>query len=713
MLAFEQMGYNPTSEKIVSILCNKTQNTNPLFFRVMVAYYFSMVASMMRCKISTHDRGDIPVNMYALNLSPSGTGKGFSTNIIENSVIDQFRSRFLEETFPLLAETNLPKLALKRANRKACDPDEELVRVAKEFDSLGNLLFSFDSATPAAIKQMRHKLLMADAGSLNLEIDEIGSNFVGQIDVINTFLELYDVGKIKAKLIKNTTDNTRSEEIVGNTPTNMMMFGTPSKLLNGGKVEEEMYSMLETGYARRCFFGYARGATKNAELTPEEVYNRLTQQDSTTYLTDISNKLEKLADIINVNKRLVLTKETSLLLIEYQLKCEKEAARLPEHEEMKRAEITHRYFKALKLAGAYAFIDNSPELTEAHLYEAIKLAEESGDAFARLLSRDRPYVKLAKYIAAIKRDVTQADMVEDLPFYRGAASQKAEMLSLAIAYGYKNNIIIKKSFSEGVEFLRGETLQETDLSKMTVAYSQDFTTDYVNEIAAFDQLHKLTQAKGMHWTAHHLTDGYRNEENCIPGFNLVVVDVDGKVNITTAKLLLKNYKYLLYTTKRHTDQEHRFRIIFPTNYRLEMDAKDYKEFMSNIYSWLPFEVDTATNQRSRKWLSHDCHYEFNDGDVLDVLPFIPKTSKNEHRKELLTSQLSMDNLERWVINNIGDGNRNNLLLRYSMILLDAGFDFEGIRSRVVSLNDKIPDKLDETEIMGTIMVTVMKTLAKR
>ena len=443
------------------------------------------------------------------------------------------------------------------------------------------------------------------------------------------------------------------------------------------------------------------------------MYNRLTQQDSTTYLTDISNKLEKLADIINVNKRLVLTKETSLLLIEYQLKCEKEAARLPEHEEMKRAEITHRYFKALKLAGAYAFIDNSPELTEAHLYEAIKLAEESGDAFARLLSRDRPYVKLAKYIAAIKRDVTQADMVEDLPFYRGAASQKAEMLSLAIAYGYKNNIIIKKSFSEGVEFLRGETLQETDLSKMTVAYSQDFTTDYVNEIAAFDQLHKLTQAKGMHWTAHHLTDGYRNEENCIPGFNLVVVDVDGKVNITTAKLLLKNYKYLLYTTKRHTDQEHRFRIIFPTNYRLEMDAKDYKEFMSNIYSWLPFEVDTATNQRSRKWLSHDCHYEFNDGDVLDVLPFIPKTSKNEHRKELLTSQLSMDNLERWVINNIGDGNRNNLLLRYSMILLDAGFDFEGIRSRVVSLNDKIPDKLDETEIMGTIMVTVMKTLAKR
>ena len=99
--------------------------------------------------------------------------------------------------------------------------------------------------------------------------------------------------------------------------------------------------------------------------------------------------------------------------------------------------------------------------------------------------------------------------------------------------------------------------------------------------------------------------------------------------------------------------------------------------------------------------------------MLDALPFIPKTSKNEERKQLLNSQQSMDNLERWVLNNSGDGNRNNMLLRFAMILLDGGFDFEGIRSRVISLNEKMPDKLEEAEIMGTVMTTVMKTLAKR
>lgn len=713
MKTTEEMAHHPMSEKLVNVLCEQTESTNPSFFRLLVAYYFGLVASMMRASIKTLDRGEIPINLYAMNLATSGAGKGHSTNIMEDKVIHLFRERFRDETFALLAADNLPKIALKRANRKSVDPDEELARVQKEFDMQGNLLFSFSEATAPAVKQMRHKLLMADAGSLNFQMDEVGSYLGANQEVLVTFLELYDVGSIKPKLTKNSSENIRGEEIVGRTPTNMMLFGTPSSLLDGGKTEQEFYEMLEAGYARRCFFGYSRDYTKNLDRTPEQVFAQLTQVNSNTVLEEAADHLEALADMINVRKLLIMSKDTSMILIEYKLKCEREAALYPEHEQIKKAEISHRYFKALKLAGAYAFIDDVPEVTADHLYAGIKMAEESGQAFHKLLTRDKPYVKLAKFISTVKREITQADLVEELPFYRGSLSQRNEMMMLAIAHGYKNNIIIKKSFSDGIEFLRGETLKETDLSKMVISYSTDITTDYRNETPAFDQLYKLTQAQGMHWVAHHLNGGYRNEENCIEGFNLAVIDVDGGVSMSTAKLLLKNYKYLLYTTKRHTDDENRFRIIFPLNYELEMDAKDYKEFMSNVYEWLPFEVDKATNQRARKWLSHDGHYEYNDGELLDALPFIPKTSKNEERKQLMDSQQSMDNLERWVINNIGDGNRNNMLLRFSMILVDAGFGFEEVRTKVVGLNEKIPDKLDEAEIMSTVMVSVMKAISKR
>lgn len=713
MKNFNDMEHHTVSEKLVEILCNKTQNTNPLFFRVMIAYYFSVVASMMRAQINTMDRGKIPVNMYAINLATSGAGKGHSTNVMEEQIINQFRHRFLEETFPLLAEEHLPKLAHKRAQRKGADPDKELESTTREFESQGPLVFSFDSGTPAAVKQARHKLLMANAGSMNLQIDEIGSNLMGNIEVLNTFLELYDVGRIKQKLVKNTTENIRHEEISGRTPTNMMLFGTPSRLLNGGKSEEEFYSMLDTGYSRRCLFGYAKTHTRSSGKTAQEVLQQRIDATTNQYLEQISDWFEGLADIVNFGKSIEVSENVTLLFIEYQLDCESRAEHLAEHEEMKKAELAHRHFKAIKLAGAYAFIDGSPEITEDQAYSAIKLCEESGRAFEGLLTRDRNYVKLAKYIASIGRNVTQADLVEDLPFYKGSQSQKQEMMQLAVAYGYQNNILIKKAFNDGIEFLRGETLKNTDLDRIRVSYSTDIAVGYQDEFAPFSELHKLTQAPGMHWVNHHLKAGHRQEDNITPGFNIVVIDVDGNINIDTAKLLLKDYKALFYTTKRHTEAEHRFRIVMPTNFELSLDAKDYKEFMSNLFEWLPFEVDTATNQRARKWMSHNAHYEYQEGELLDILPFIPKTTKNEVRKRELNDQQSMDNLERWVINNTGDGNRNNQLLRYALILVDAGFDFDQIRARVNDLNDKLPDKLEEAEIVGTIMVTAGKAISKR
>lgn len=713
MKPFDQMAYHHTSEKLVGILRDRTQRDDSLFFRIMVAYYFSIAAAQMRCTINTPDKGEIPVNMFALNLAPSGYGKTHSSNLLEEEVLSMFRQRFLEETFPILAEQNLPKLAVKRANRKSTDPDEELVRVEKEFNSSGAMLFSFDSGTSPAVKQMRHKLLMANAGSMNLIMDEVAANLVANQEVFATFIELYDKGLTKAKLIKNSSDNVRSEEIIGKTPANLLMFGVPSRLLDGAKTEEELMAMLETGYARRCFFGYVRSTSKKKSRTAEQMYDDRTNVANDIVITELSNRLESLADIINANKKLVVSKDVCITLNEYQLDCEARADRLPDHQEIQKSELSNRNFKVLKLAGTYAFIDDSPEITEEHIYNAIKLAEDSGDAFNQLLARDKPWVKLAKYIAAVGQDVTQADLAEDLPFYKGGTGYKNELMTLATAYGYKNNIIIKKSFSDGIEFLRGETLKATDLNSMLISYSADMTKDYQNERAPFDQLHKVTQAQGMHWVNHHLNGGYRNEENAINGFSFVVIDVDGGVNLSTAKLLLKDYRALYYTTKRHTDDENRFRILLPINYELQMDAKDYREFYKNLLEWLPFDADEQCGHRCKKWLSHAGHYEYTDGNVLDALPFIPKTSKNEERKNLLNSQHSMDNLERWTINNIGDGNRNNMLLRYAMILMDGGFDFEGVRQRVMSLNEKIVDKLDEAEVMSTIMISVAKAIAKR
>ena len=710
---YDNLQHHPVSERLVQAMCKRTQSDNPLFFRVSMAYFFATVAASMRAMIKTPEGNKIPVNVFALSLAPSNFGKGQTIGMMEEEVLDQFMNRFQEETFPILAEENIPKLANKRAIRNATDPDEELARVEKEFRGTGPLMYSFDSGSDSALKQMRHKLLMANAGSLNLQVDEIGKNIMKVTDLLDVLLELYD-GKTKTKLIKQTSDQSRTEEIRGLTPTNMMLFGAPSMLLNGGKQEDELMAMLDTGYARRCFFSYAKTNRRKERMSPEESLARAKEAQDDSTLSDLSDHFGNLGDIINVNKTLMVPDETALVMYQYKDDCEAAAQDYSEHHEARKTELESRFFKALKLAGVYAFVDDSPEITPVHYQAAIKLAEESGQALEQLLCRDKPYVKLAKYIADLRQEVTQADLVEDLPFYKGPQAAKNEMMTLAIAYGYKNNIIIKKSFQDGIEFLRGESLKVTDLNEMTVSYSNDIVEGYQAEAAPFDQLHKLTQAAGMHWTNHHLKDGYRNEDNAIPGFNTVVVDVDGGTTMDAARLLLKDFKTLMYTTKRHgVDGQDRFRIIFPTSHELKLDAKDFKEFYKNVLEWLPFEADAGVGQRSRKWLSHNGHHEYNDGEMLDVLPFIPKTAKNEARQQLLENQQQMDNLERWVINNTGDGNRNNMLLRFGMILVDTGADYGQIQQKVFDLNDKIADKLPQAEIMGTVMVSVGKAIGKR
>lgn len=713
MKSYSDMEFHPDSEHLVRILCEKTQNSDPLFFRVLVAYYFALVASSMRTTIKTMDRGVLPVNLYAINLSVSGAGKGHSMNVMEDQVLNQFRHNFLEQTLQEMAETNLPKIANQRAIRKQSDPDKELEQIFNEYENLGPLLFSFDSATGPAIKDTRHKLLLADGGALNLQIDEIGYNLTAVAEALGPYLEMYDVGKIKQKLTKNTNDNKRREEIHGRTPANMLAFGTPTRLLNGSKTEEEFMALLDTGYARRCFFGYCRDHNRKLDLTPQEILDQRIQGNSDQFLQDFSDKLGDIADISNAHAILGVSKEVTLIFIEYEQNCIRKAQTYGDHDELRKAELSHRYFKALKLAGAYAFIDMSPEITEDHAYAAIKLAEESGAAFDQLLTRDRPYVKLARYIAEVGRPVTQADLLQDLPFYKGSVQQRADMMLLAIAYGYQNNIVIKKEFMDGVEFVHGETLEETNLDQMTVSYSTDLAQGYHADLAPFDRLHELTNSEDMHWCAHHFIGGHRLEDKVIPGFNLLVLDCDGTVQLSTAKLLLKDYKALFYTTKRDQPDCNRFRIILPMNYKLELDNKEHKEFWKNIFAWLPFEVDEGSNQRARKWLSHNGHFEYQDGELIDVLPFIPKTSKNEEFKNQVLDQQGMDNLERWIIRNTGDGNRNNMLLKFAMILVDAGFEFDPVLKRVNSLNEKLADKLDESEILSTIMKTAAKAIANR
>lgn len=707
--------HHPAIEEVTEVLCNRTQNTDKGFFRTEVAYFLAKIASNMRTTVITKDRGEIPVNIYALVLATSGFGKGHSVNIMESEFLKGFKETFMKDTMPLIAEQSLWVVANDRALRAVSDPNDEFAKVEAEYKRAGAFPFTFDSGTPPAVKQLRHKLILANIGSINLQIDEIGSNLIGSTDVLTLFLELYDQGLVKQKLTKNTAENQRSEEVDGKTPTNMLLFGTPAKLLDGGPTEEQFYSMLDTGYARRCLFGYGQHTRKalNSQ-TPTEIYHNLIKPTNSAIVTKWAQQFAKLADPTMYAQKITMEDDVAIELLTYKNDCEKRADEMADHEEIRKAELSHRYFKVLKLAGAYAFVDESSEIDMQHLYQAILLVEESGESFQTILNREKTYVKLAKYIAAVNTEVTHADLLEALPFYKSGNAARNEMMTLATAWGYKKHIVIKKTFVDGIEFFAGETLKENNINETIIAYGDHFAYGYGCERVPFDQLHVVTQEQGYHWCNHHFKNGHRAEENVLPGFNLLVVDVDGTASLAAVHELFKEYKFMTYTTKRHTEESNRFRLIIPMNYELKLDAEDYKEFMAAVTAWLPFKIDEAANQRARKWESFaGGTYFYNlEGQLLDVLNFIPKTSKNEQYKQAFQKIESFDNLERWFAQKIATGNRNNHLLRYALTLVDNGLNLMEVGTQVQNFNQKLNNPLTVDEINNTIMVSVAKRFHK-
>lgn len=197
------------------------------------------------------------------------------------------------------------------------------------------------------------------------------------------------------------------------------------------------------------------------------------------------------------------------------------------------------------------------------------------------------------------------------------------------------------------------------------------------------------------------------------GFNMIVIDVDGGITLDTVHELMKEYKFMTYTTKRHSDEENRFRLIIPMNYYLELDSSEYKEFMNTVMAWLPFKTDESANQRAKKWECFDGEYHYNmEGELLDVLGFIPKTSKNEQFKQGFQAVESLDNLERWFAQRIASGNRNNQMIKYALALVDSGMDLMSVGKQVHAFNQKLNTPLDEEEIDNTILVTVSKRYSR-
>jgi len=146
---------------------------------------------------------------------------------------------------------------------------------------------------------------------------------------------------------------------------------------------------------------------------------------------------------------------------------------------------------------------------------------------------------------------------------------------------------------------------------------------------------------------------------------------------------------------------------------VKLTPETYSEFMLNVFNWLPFKVDTATKDIARKWQSFEGEYSYQDGASLDAMLFIPSTKKAEEQTQKFIDNESLDNLERWFFLGTSTGNRSNQLIKYAYVLVDSGYNADGVRHAIMAFNNKLQNGLSETEIDTTIMTSVVRAVTQR
>ena len=114
-------------------------------------------------------------------------------------------------------------------------------------------------------------------------------------------------------------------------------------------------------------------------------------------------------------------------------------------------------------------------------------------------------------------------------------------------------------------------------------------------------------SSGYGWCATHFVDRHRRQDNAV-GSNLVVVDIDGDTTIARfwQTDTARNWCVATYTSASHTEEENRFRALFPLEKLLESASEHkgaYWLVVNRLIADLGFETlkDNCGQKRERLW----------------------------------------------------------------------------------------------------------------
>lgn len=680
---------------------------------LVVVHYIFTLAAMYRVKVKYRDTL-LPINDICFLFSPSGTGKDYTRNIMENMFSPLFDN--IKEKLSIEYEYN----------------DNIKTKIFPE-TSIG---FSTPEGLHLALNNLFYDYSI---GCINVYSSEFISELKSNPNASQFLRDITEIAMNGSKPLKQIRDNTRQLKPVNNVNMSVLFASDITEILVNADLSLKLKSEMSKGLSRRSFISFNKNIVSNsleefdlAKFLEDTKRTNDILEDNTKYRTKIKDRIKTIIATNNTNNMLNwvfnVNSACNELLTKYNKYCQLLAYDITKNTtignigfNLYTLHIKDNYFRALRLASAISVLKCDKELKLDTLIEAINVTDMLSLEMKELEKEiSRTPNEIFVYLCNISdnREHLSSDLVK-----AGFISSKWNQSDLARLSIEANQIDDKGLYSYTDQSIIYEPFEED--TKITISYKKlpPFTTKEAwntlcgggyetKQYESFEELSELLETD-CSYSPFIYKNGKRDKEHCNNRTSILVFDVDkSTLDIDDVHLLIckQNINHHIAMTS-DSNNVFKFRVILQLDKEYPIQESLYRKIMLLVKKEVLldlFEADSLPMSQMFYGYAGRSVFSLVLGNPLCLKDFIVRAMSESKIKSLtktqIASALNGDFYETfsWACEQ-PSGKRNITLIRLiNAMKNDYNASYEQVIDGVRKANNTFDNPLDEDELAKTI-----------
>ena len=571
-------------------------------------------ASQFRRNIWHWDGFELPINATSFVVAGSGEGKDLTVKAV--------RRCFSIATANILEErkTLAKKLAISAASEAGETPPYEFDNYKKFYSAPPPTLIA--PTTPQGLIQHLNDIGDLPLGAGSIYAGELGDELAtnaNMLEIIKVIAEVFDTGDKESVYTKGK--EFRSKEITA-MALNALFVGSSKYILYDYAVKKKFLIAFESKLAKRSFFCYIPKSMPKNDNIPLSQLTKLERELSNSankFKEQISEGVVKVANYhMRKNNELIQIDDSVQDLFNiYKIYNDRLSDTINHKFPLSKLVRRHLQWKALKLAGALAIMEESDSILSEHYISAIRFCEQL-DSDMMLFEQDlvkEQYEIFADFMQANSLDGKTTLTLHELKKsgylspQGSALSKMKELTHLASSYDpngiytydndgvYYEQIIKVDGLTLSYKPIDNSRIEKAVASGNDIAIAKEkeqvaksATTDFIPVSVAFPDLGDLLLDDNA-YSPFIFKNNTRGKDNIQSGAKFIVLDID-KSNITfeEAHFILQDINHHIAQTS-NASNPFKFRILIELDSVVDVNSIVWKHFYMSIAKSLAFTVD--------------------------------------------------------------------------------------------------------------------------